>query len=57
MLWSLNIEQISIQENPTIRIYIPWVEKVVLSHLASGWVAGSITELMLECLHVLEPDS
>ena len=41
---------------PTASIYTPWTEADVLSHLATGWGEGAITELRLEYLYGPEPE-
>ena len=42
--------------SPTTSIYTPWTESEVLSHLATGWETGAITELRLEYLYGPEPE-
>ena len=42
--------------SPTTSIYTPWTEEEVLSHLATGWETGAITELRLEYLYGPEPE-
>ena len=42
--------------SPTASIYTPWTEAEVLSHLATGWGEGAITELKLEYLYGPEPE-
>ena len=42
--------------SPTTSIYTPWTEAEVLSHLATGWGEGAITELKLEYLYGPEPE-
>ena len=37
-------------------IYTLWAEAEVLSHLATGWGEGAITELRLEYLYGPEPE-
>jgi hypothetical protein len=41
---------------PTTIIYTPWTKAEVLSHLATGWGEGAITELKLEYLYGPEPE-
>ena len=41
--------------SPTTSLYTPWTEAEVLSHLATGWGTGAITELKLEYLYGPEP--
>jgi hypothetical protein len=41
--------------SPIASIYTPWTEPEVLSHLATGWGSGAITELRLEYLYGPEP--
>ena len=41
--------------SPTSSLYTPWIEAEVLSHLATGWGEGAITELQLEYLYGPEP--
>tara|TARA_R110002073_G_C9484579_1_gene580285 strand:- start:343 stop:3543 length:3201 start_codon:yes stop_codon:yes gene_type:complete len=41
--------------SPTASIYTPWTEEEVLSHLATGWDEGAVTELKLEYLYGPEP--
>ena len=41
--------------SPTTSIYTPWTEAEVLSHLATGWGEGAITELRLEYLYGPSP--
>jgi len=42
--------------SPTASLYTPWTEPEVLSHLATGWGEGAITELKLEYLYGPEPE-
>ena len=42
--------------SPTTSIYAPWTEAEVLTHLATGWGEGAITELKLEYLYGPEPE-
>jgi len=42
--------------SPTASLYTPWTESEVLSHLATGWGEGAITELKLEYLYGPEPE-
>jgi hypothetical protein len=42
--------------SPTTSIYTPWAEEEVLSHLATGWGEGAITELKVEYLYGQEPE-
>ena len=42
--------------SPTTIIYTPWTKAEVLSHLATGWGEGAITELKLEYLYGPEPE-
>ena len=42
--------------SPTTSIYTPWNEAEVLSHLATGWGEGAISELKLEYLYGPEPE-
>jgi hypothetical protein len=42
--------------SPTTSLYTPWTEAEVLSHLATGWGEGAITELKLEYLYGPEPE-
>ena len=42
--------------SPTSSLYTPWIEAEVLSHLATGWGEGAITELQLEYLYGPEPE-
>ena len=42
--------------SPTTSIYTPWTEAEALSHLATGWGEGAITELRLEYLYGPEPE-
>ena len=42
--------------SPTASLYTPWNEAEVLSHLATGWGEGAITELKLEYLYGPEPE-
>ena len=42
--------------SPTTSIYTPWTESEVLTHLATGWGEGAITELRLEYLYGPEPE-
>ena len=42
--------------SPTTSIYTPWNEAEVLSHLATGWGKGAISELKLEYLYGPEPE-
>jgi len=37
--------------SPTTSIYTPWTEAEVLSHLATGWGEGAITETTMEYLY------
>tara|TARA_B110000261_G_C12971373_1_gene312633 strand:+ start:714 stop:887 length:174 start_codon:yes stop_codon:yes gene_type:complete len=43
-------------DSPTASIYTPWTDAEVLSHLATGWDQGAITELKLEYLYGPEPE-
>ena len=42
--------------SPTTSIYTPWTEAEVLSHLATGWGEGAITETTMEYLYGPEPE-
>jgi hypothetical protein len=42
--------------SPTTSLYTAWTEAEVLSHLATGWGKGAITELKLEYLYGPEPE-
>ena len=42
--------------SPTGSLYTPWTEAEVLSHLATGWGKGAISELQLEYLYGPEPE-
>ena len=42
--------------SPTASLYTPWIEAEVLSHLATGWGKGAISELQLEYLYGPEPE-
>jgi hypothetical protein len=42
--------------SPTGSLYTPWTEAEVLSHLATGWGEGAISELKLEYLYGPEPE-
>ena len=42
--------------SPTASLYTPWTETEVLSHLATGWGTGAITELKLEYLYGFDPE-
>jgi hypothetical protein len=42
--------------SPTTIIYTPWTKAEVLSHLATGWDEGAITELTLEYLYGPDPE-
>ena len=42
--------------SPTASLYTLWTESDVLSHLATGWGEGAITELRLEYLYGPEPE-
>ena len=42
--------------SPTASLYTPWTESEVLSHLATGWGEGAISELKLEYLYRPEPE-
>jgi len=41
--------------SPTASLYTPWTEAEVLTHLATGWGEGAISELKLEYLYRPEP--
>jgi len=42
--------------SPTTSIYTPWTESEILSHLATGWGTGAITEFNLKYLYGPEPE-
>ena len=53
ILWPHNMTKTKL---PTTRIYTPWTEAEVLSHLTTGWGEGAITEFNLEYLYGPEPE-
>ena len=40
----------------SVSLYTPWSEAEVLSHLATGWGEGAISELKLEYLYGPDTD-
>ena len=42
--------------SPTASLYTPWTEEEVLTHLATGWDEGAISNLKLEYLYGPEPE-